>query len=73
MEGALGLFTPSVDSYAGVVLPLLLSDDLPLHSGAIYGQKGTPILPSKPFSHDAHLANTVYHACEALLKSKAGI
>ena len=68
MERALGLFTPSADQFAARMLDLLYAPELAKHSGSLWGQKGTAILPSKPFQLDPARAATIYADCEALLK-----
>lgn len=71
-EGILGLFTPSAKTYAARMLPLLFAPSLQAHSGALFGQKGRAILPSKQFQELGH-AYKWYAAMEELLKAKTGI
>lgn len=46
IEWMIGLTTPSVETYAERVTPLLVSPDLDGHSGAMFNRKGQTILPS---------------------------
>ena len=52
MEGAVDLFNPSADDYANTMLPVMTAPDseLPHFKGAMFGQKGTAILPSPELS-----------------------
>jgi NAD(P)-dependent dehydrogenase (short-subunit alcohol dehydrogenase family) len=55
-EGLIGLFSPSAESYAERILPLLLSPDLEAHSGALFDQKGQAVLPSPKLADGAHVS-----------------
>jgi hypothetical protein len=72
MEGLLGLFMPSVDTYAARTLPLLLAPGLEQHSGALFNQSCAPILPNKEFEAPGRAAEW-FAGLEALLKDKAGL
>jgi NAD(P)-dependent dehydrogenase (short-subunit alcohol dehydrogenase family) len=69
-EGMIGLLTPSADTYARCITPLLVSPDLERHSGAIFDRKGRAILPSPKLTDD-HV-NAFLNASEALV-SKANV
>lgn len=46
METLIGWFTPTADSYAERITPLLFARELDRHSGAMFNNKGQAILPS---------------------------
>jgi NAD(P)-dependent dehydrogenase (short-subunit alcohol dehydrogenase family) len=46
IEWMIGLMTPSAETYAERMTPLLISPDLEGHSGAMFDRKGLAILPS---------------------------
>lgn len=46
LEGLIGLMTPTADSYAQRIAPLLLAPELDAHSGALFNNKARAILPS---------------------------
>jgi hypothetical protein len=46
METMIGWLTPSPESYAKRLMPLLVSPDLEPHSGAMFNQKGEAIEPT---------------------------
>lgn len=46
METLIGWFTPTADSYARRITPLLISDDIEQYSGGLFNRKGQAILPS---------------------------
>ncbi|MFC4063547.1 SDR family NAD(P)-dependent oxidoreductase [Actinoplanes subglobosus] len=46
LEGLIGLFTPSADTYAARVVPLLTSPDLVRYTGVMFNRKAQAILPS---------------------------
>jgi len=50
LEGIIGLFNISPDRYAENILPLVVAPELTTHNGAFFGQGGTAILPSPPFT-----------------------
>lgn len=72
-EGLIGLFTPTAESYAKKMLPVLVAPDLAKHSGVLLSQSGAPILPSKCFLDDPSLASKIYNSMEALLRAKTGL
>lgn len=45
-EGLIGLITPSAETYARRILPLLVSPDLAGHSGAMFDRKGDAVAAS---------------------------
>jgi NAD(P)-dependent dehydrogenase (short-subunit alcohol dehydrogenase family) len=55
-ETMIGWFTPTADTYAEHITPLLVSPDLEGNSGALFNQKGEAILPSPKLADGAHLA-----------------
>jgi NAD(P)-dependent dehydrogenase (short-subunit alcohol dehydrogenase family) len=55
VEGVIGLLTPSAETYAERLAPLLVSPDLEGHSGAMFDQKGRPILPTPALKDTAHV------------------
>jgi NAD(P)-dependent dehydrogenase (short-subunit alcohol dehydrogenase family) len=55
MEWMVGLLTPSADTYAQRLAPLLISPDVEEHSGALFDQKGFAILPSQRLT-DNHVS-----------------
>jgi hypothetical protein len=55
MEWVIGLVTPSAETYAERMTPLLVSPDLEGHSSAMFGRKGYAILPS-PELTDNHVS-----------------
>jgi hypothetical protein len=46
-ESLIGLVTPSADTYAQRIAPLLVSPDLEGHSGAMFDRKGRAVLPHR--------------------------
>ena len=48
-------FTPTPEAYADRIAPLLVSPDLEAHSGAMFNQKGQPILPSPQLEDSTHV------------------
>jgi len=67
IEWLVGLTTPSVETYAERVTPLLVSPDLEGHSGAMFNKNGQAILPS-PGMTDSHI-KAFMTASEALVSS----
>ena len=57
---------PSVEQYADQVLWTLTTPDLAKHSGAMFGQRGEPILPSPEFAKQPELVATWIAAADAL-------
>src|SRR5258706_4749007 len=51
-EWIIGLLTPSADTYARRLAPLLVSPDVETRSGAMFNQKGTAIMPSRGLTED---------------------
>ncbi|RSM50448.1 oxidoreductase [Actinoplanes sp. ATCC 53533] len=52
MEGAVGLLTPSTDTYAERIVPLLVSPDLDDHSGVMFNRKGAAVRPTAALTDD---------------------
>jgi NAD(P)-dependent dehydrogenase (short-subunit alcohol dehydrogenase family) len=65
VESLIGLLTPSVDSYAQRLTPLLVSPDLESHSGTMFDRKGLAVLPS-PKLTDAAYVSVLISGSEAL-------
>lgn len=71
IEALVGLLTPSADTYAAGIVPLLVSADLENHSGAMFDRKARAILASPGLTSD-HV--TAYIAASAkLVADKTGI
>ncbi len=68
LEAAINLFNPSAAQYAATILPLLTSPDLSLHRGAMFGQKGQAILPSRELVEDPEAVGRWIEAADALAK-----
>ena len=51
-ERVIGLVTPSAETYAGRLAPLLVSPDIEGHSGAMFNRKGEAILPTATLTED---------------------
>jgi hypothetical protein len=67
----IGVLTPSAETYAERLTPLLVSPDLEAHSGAMFDQKCFAILPS-PKLMGASYVNAFIAASEALV-SRANV
>ena len=67
----IGVLTPSAETYAERLTPLLVSPDLEAHSGAMFDRKGFAILPS-PKLMGASYVNAFIAASEALV-SRANV
>jgi NAD(P)-dependent dehydrogenase (short-subunit alcohol dehydrogenase family) len=65
-EWMIGLMTPSAETYAEQMAPLLVSPDLEAHSGAMFDRKGQPILPS-PKLADGSRVSAFIAASEGLV------
>lgn len=68
MEGMIGWFTQTPESYAKCIAPLLVAKELEDANGTIYNNKGQRLHPSKNFTPD-YATNFVNKSWE-LLKSK---
>jgi NAD(P)-dependent dehydrogenase (short-subunit alcohol dehydrogenase family) len=55
IEGLIGLVSPSAETYAEHLVPLLVSPDLEGRSGAMFNQKGMAILPSPKLTDASHV------------------
>ncbi|ATB28289.1 oxidoreductase [Melittangium boletus] len=71
METLIGFFTPSPETYAARITPLLVSPDLEGHSGALFNQKGFAIMPSPTLADGAHVAKFLAES-EALVARATG-
>jgi NAD(P)-dependent dehydrogenase (short-subunit alcohol dehydrogenase family) len=65
-EWLIGLMMPTAEQYAERVVPLLLAPELEGRSGAMFGKKGTAILPTEGID-EPHVAGFI-QASEALLE-----
>lgn len=55
VETMIGWLTPTVDTYAGRILPLLTTPDLETRTGLMFDKKGNAIQPSSPMTpHHVH-------------------
>jgi NAD(P)-dependent dehydrogenase (short-subunit alcohol dehydrogenase family) len=72
MEAIIGLLTPSPETYAKRLVPLLVSRDLEGHSGAMFDRKGNAILPS-PKLMDGSYRDAFIAASEALVAARADV
>jgi NAD(P)-dependent dehydrogenase (short-subunit alcohol dehydrogenase family) len=66
VEGLIGLITPTPERYAARILPLLVAPELDGRSGAMFGKKGTAILPTEGF--DAAHVERFVEGMDALLE-----
>jgi NAD(P)-dependent dehydrogenase (short-subunit alcohol dehydrogenase family) len=66
MEWMIGLLTAGPEKYAERIVPLIVSPDLEARSGAMFDQKGNPILPS-PKLTDASYVRALIANSEALV------
>ena len=66
VEGLIGLFTPTPETYAERILPLLFAPELEQRSGAMFDQKGDAIFPSEVLTESAVAA--LIEASHALLQ-----
>jgi NAD(P)-dependent dehydrogenase (short-subunit alcohol dehydrogenase family) len=69
-EGLIGLLTPTPEQYAARVVPLLVAPELEGRSGAMFGKKGTAILPTDGF--DAAHVQRFVEGLDALLERAKG-
>ena len=69
LESCISLFTPSTEAYAARILPLLVTPGLESASGAMFGQKATPIKPNPAFAQPGE-AQKWMSAMEAVLTAK---
>ena len=73
VEGVIGLMNPDPGTYAATMLQVLTAPGLEVHSGAMFGQKGAPILADAPFRDGGATARVWYEAMEKLVQDKAGL
>ncbi|WP_437525383.1 SDR family NAD(P)-dependent oxidoreductase [Sorangium sp. So ce726] len=66
METIIGLMTPSPETYAERLAPLLVSPDLEAYSGAMFNQTGFAVLPT-PRLTDSSYVSAFLAASEALV------
>lgn len=71
VETLLGIFTPTPETYAKRVVPLLFASELEDKSGAMFNQKAQAILPSEAFNA-AHVAAFIEES-EALLRRAGAV
>lgn len=65
-EWMIGVTNPSAEDYAKQLAPLLVSPDIEEHSGAMFGRKGTAILPTPKLTDTAYIRAFIA-ASEALV------
>jgi NAD(P)-dependent dehydrogenase (short-subunit alcohol dehydrogenase family) len=70
VESLIGLMMPTPERYAALVVPLLLAPELTGRSGAMFGKKGTAILPTDGF--DATHVQRFVDALDELLARALG-
>lgn len=70
VEGLIGLITPTPEGYARRIAPLLVAPELEGRSGAMFGKKGSAILPSEGF--DAAHVERFITGLDALLERARG-
>ena len=70
METLIGLLTPTADTYAQRITPLLLTSDIEGHSGAMFNNKGQAILPSAGLT-DEHIRK--FMAASEVVAARTGI
>lgn len=70
IEGIIGLLTPTPERYAAHVVPLLVAPELEGRSGAMFGKKGTAILPTEGF--DAAHVRRFIEGLDGLLAGARG-
>lgn len=70
VETLIGLITPTPERYAARVVPLLFAPELDGRSGAMFGKKGTAILPTEGF--DAAHVERFAKGLDALLERAKG-
>lgn len=70
LEGMIGLMTPTADSYAKRIAPLLVAPELEAHSGALFNNKARAILPS-PNLTSPHIKT--FLADSQILTDRAGL
>jgi len=71
MEMLIGWFTPTPETYAERITPLLVSPDLDAHSGAMFNQKGEAIEPSPKLADSAHVSQFLAES-EAIIARVTG-
>lgn len=72
VETIIGMLTPTAETYAERIAPLLVSPDIDGHSGALFDSKGNPILPSAGMSA-AHMNDFLAASGRILAKTGIGI
>jgi hypothetical protein len=71
VERLIGWFGPSAAQYAGAVVPLFVTLELDAAPGALFGQKGTPVLPTPAF-RDAAFVKKWIDGLDALVARAKG-
>jgi 2,4-dienoyl-CoA reductase-like NADH-dependent reductase (Old Yellow Enzyme family)/NAD(P)-dependent dehydrogenase (short-subunit alcohol dehydrogenase family) len=69
MEGLIGLLTPTAETYAKRITPLLLTPDIEGHGGAMFNNKGQAIRPSVGLT-ESHIRK--FMAASLALVAQAG-
>jgi NAD(P)-dependent dehydrogenase (short-subunit alcohol dehydrogenase family) len=70
METLIGLLTPTAESYAQHITPLLLTPDIEGHSGTMFDKKGKAILPSAGLTEE-HIQKFI--AASEALAARTGV
>lgn len=70
-EWMIGLLTPSPETYAERITPLLVSRDIETHSGAMFDQKGRAVLPSPKLADRSHVG--AFLSASEELVTRAGV
>lgn len=70
-ESIISIFTPSPETYAERITPLLVSSDIEAKSGAMFNQKGVAVLPSPKLVDGAHIGKFLAES-EALVARTRG-
>ena len=73
IEFLLGILSPSPESYAKEIVPLLFTKGLEQYSGSMFNPQAKPTLKSAHFEEDKELAKKFVDRSEALVKAKAAI
>ena len=73
IEGMLGLFSQSTQSYAKKIVPLLFSPSLDDHNGSMFNPKAQPVEASEYLTKDPTMPGKIITISEELVKTKAGI
>jgi NAD(P)-dependent dehydrogenase (short-subunit alcohol dehydrogenase family) len=73
IEAMIGLFGITPAMYAKTIVPLLFSNTLDSHNGAMFNPKAQPVQASECFAKDPELVKKMISKSEELIQSKTGI